>query len=162
MAKNDIGGVWRTIGGRRVFIKDGQDLATAMKESGKFKNAKKEKYKENESEFYKKLSNKDKEKYDNYLKEGYTKNDIENTLMYKTQEDLMRDSKIKFASEEETKGLQNKANEVAKGLKENDSYNKLKENSISNSLRQKAYQKYLKEHPASKLTFEQFKNMNSK
>lgn len=38
---NDIGGVWRTIGGRRVFIKDGQDLASAMKESGKFKSAKK-------------------------------------------------------------------------------------------------------------------------
>ena len=37
MSKSDIGGVWRTIGGRRVFIKDGQDLATAMKESGKFK-----------------------------------------------------------------------------------------------------------------------------
>ena len=29
-------GVWRTVGGRRIFIKDGQDLATAMKESGKF------------------------------------------------------------------------------------------------------------------------------
>lgn len=34
---DDIGGVWRTIGGRRVFIKDGQDLSTAMKESKKFK-----------------------------------------------------------------------------------------------------------------------------
>lgn len=34
-------GVWRTIGGRRVFIKEGQDLASAMKESGKFKSAKK-------------------------------------------------------------------------------------------------------------------------
>ncbi len=33
---DDIGGVWRTIGGRRVFIKDGQSLASAMKESGKF------------------------------------------------------------------------------------------------------------------------------
>lgn len=39
MAKDDIGGVWRTIGGRKVFIKDGQDLASAMKESGKFKTA---------------------------------------------------------------------------------------------------------------------------
>ena len=29
-------GVFRTVGGRRVFIKDGQDLASAMKESGKF------------------------------------------------------------------------------------------------------------------------------
>lgn len=34
---NNIGGVWRTVGGRRIFIKDGQDLATAMRESGKFK-----------------------------------------------------------------------------------------------------------------------------
>ena len=34
-------GVWRTVGGRRIFIKEGQDLASAMKESGKF--SKKEK-----------------------------------------------------------------------------------------------------------------------
>ena len=33
---NDIGGVWRTVGGRRIFIKDGQNLVDAMKESGKF------------------------------------------------------------------------------------------------------------------------------
>ena len=31
-------GVWRTVGGRRIFIKDGEDLETAMKKSGKFKN----------------------------------------------------------------------------------------------------------------------------
>ena len=30
-------GIWRTIGGRRVFIKTGQSLSDAMKESGKFK-----------------------------------------------------------------------------------------------------------------------------
>lgn len=30
-------GVWRTIGGRRVFIRKGQGLSDAMKESGKFK-----------------------------------------------------------------------------------------------------------------------------
>lgn len=33
-------GVWRTVGGRRIFIKDGQDLASAMKESGKFSSRK--------------------------------------------------------------------------------------------------------------------------
>lgn len=39
---DDIGGVWRTVGGRRIFIKDGEDLETAMKKSGKFdKNGKK-------------------------------------------------------------------------------------------------------------------------
>ena len=36
MASNDLGGVWRTVGGRRIFIKDGEDLATAMKNSEKF------------------------------------------------------------------------------------------------------------------------------
>ncbi len=36
----DIGGVWRTVGGRRIFIKDGEDLETAMKNSGKFGNKK--------------------------------------------------------------------------------------------------------------------------
>lgn len=29
-------GVWRTVGGRRIFIKNGEDLVTAMKNSGKF------------------------------------------------------------------------------------------------------------------------------
>ena len=29
-------GVWRTVGGRRIFIKDGESLASAMKKSGKF------------------------------------------------------------------------------------------------------------------------------
>jgi len=33
---DSAGGVWRTVGGRRIFIKDGQDLASAMKASGKF------------------------------------------------------------------------------------------------------------------------------
>lgn len=33
---NDIGGIWRTVGGHKVFIKSGQDLSSAMKESGKF------------------------------------------------------------------------------------------------------------------------------
>lgn len=37
------GGVWRTISGRRVFIKDGQSLTGAMKSSGKFKDVKKSK-----------------------------------------------------------------------------------------------------------------------
>ena len=33
---SDDDGVWRTIGGRRVFIKNGQSLPNAMKASGKF------------------------------------------------------------------------------------------------------------------------------
>lgn len=41
-------GVWRTVGGRRIFIKEGQDLASAMKESGKFSKKKDELYEKDE------------------------------------------------------------------------------------------------------------------
>ena len=47
-------GVWRTIGGRKVFIKTGQSLSDAMKESGKFNKAsdiKREKYQTLKDEF---------------------------------------------------------------------------------------------------------------
>lgn len=35
-------GVWRTVRGRRIFIRKGEDLASAMKRSGKFDNLKRE------------------------------------------------------------------------------------------------------------------------
>lgn len=54
---------------------------------------------EKESEFYKKLNKEEKNKYDEYLKKGYSKDDIENTLMYKTQEDRMKESGIEFAND---------------------------------------------------------------
>ena len=38
---NETDGVWRTVGGRRIFIKNGQPLEAAMKESGKFSNKEK-------------------------------------------------------------------------------------------------------------------------
>ena len=41
MAKNDFeNGVWRIVGGRRIFIRDGESLSSAMKKSGKFGNKK--------------------------------------------------------------------------------------------------------------------------
>lgn len=43
-------GVWRTVAGRRVFIKDGQSLSDAMRNSGKFGNKKEEKFTEEEIE----------------------------------------------------------------------------------------------------------------
>lgn len=36
MVFNGKNGVWRTIGGRRIFIADGESLKTAMDSSGKF------------------------------------------------------------------------------------------------------------------------------
>lgn len=73
-------GVWRTVGGRRIFIRNGQDLASAMKDSGKFNKGRKElkKYKldgkeinesdiKNEYEKERKSGNIDKDmSYDDY------------------------------------------------------------------------------------------------
>lgn len=68
MAKyDDNDGVWRTIGGRRVFIKKGQSMSDAMKESGKFKAANKtDDTKENVENREKNLrkSNKDDEQFE--------------------------------------------------------------------------------------------------
>lgn len=64
MAKNDLGGVWRTVGGRRIFIKDGEDLETAMKKSGKFGNKNiinEEKINNKLNELYEKTKNENKE-----------------------------------------------------------------------------------------------------
>lgn len=52
---NKEDGVWRTIGGRRVFIKNGQSLADAMKESGKFSRVQKN------QDLYKKLDDEKKD-----------------------------------------------------------------------------------------------------
>lgn len=53
---NNEEGVWRTIGGRRVFIRTGQSLSDAMIESGKFSRVKKN------EELYKKLGEEKQEK----------------------------------------------------------------------------------------------------
>ena len=37
---NGKSGVWRTVGGRKIFIANGQSLGDAMRASGKFKNLK--------------------------------------------------------------------------------------------------------------------------
>jgi len=57
MAKfNDEKGVWRTIGGKHIFIRNGQDLDDAMRESGKFKNTR---IKNKVKEYVKKKKEKD-------------------------------------------------------------------------------------------------------
>lgn len=73
MAKEE-NGVWRTVGGRRIFIKEGQDLATAMKESGKFEKKYKNKQEVNKriKEINKKIYSENgvnKEEYDKLKKE---------------------------------------------------------------------------------------------
>lgn len=92
MAKDDFAnGVWRTVGGRRIFIKDGEDLETAMKKSGKFDKNTKEKtqkiidYENKKDDLDRKISNLDYEE----LKELFNKTndaDTRDILMSKMQE----------------------------------------------------------------------------
>lgn len=62
-------GIFRTVGGRRIFIKDGQDLASAMKESGKFSETNSETAKDSE---IKNLQMEDMDEQDKKLLYGYT------------------------------------------------------------------------------------------
>ena len=54
-------GVFRTVGGRRIFIKEGQDLASAMKESGKFKSKEQKSKKMTDEEKQKEIERLEKE-----------------------------------------------------------------------------------------------------
>ena len=64
---NEEDGVWRTVGGRRIFIRNGQSLADAMVKSGKFKSLRstyrKEKAKQ-EQEEKERLEDEELKKYD--------------------------------------------------------------------------------------------------
>ena len=85
---SDLGGVWRTVGGRRIFIKDGEDLKTAMDRSGKFKNSKVTD--DEETHFnMKDLEVRVKEtinEIENYYKKLEEFNDRKNTPEYKKQQ----------------------------------------------------------------------------
>lgn len=81
-------GVWRTIGGRRIFIKEGQDLETAMKESGKFSDKQIEKQNKIEEKTTELSENLDKLEYEQ-LNELFNKTkdpDTREILMNKMQE----------------------------------------------------------------------------
>lgn len=74
-------GVWRTVGGRRIFIKTGQSLSDAMKKSGKFKLKKEElekkEIKKDEEEVKEEQNKKYKYYDDNDIKEMQKESDVE-------------------------------------------------------------------------------------
>ena len=90
---SDEGGVWRTIGGRRVFIKDGEDLESAMKNSGKFKSKKDDTSKKDEDVKEQGNSNRKevKEKIQNHILEYYEDDDNPEEAFVKQME-AMKDN----------------------------------------------------------------------
>ena len=94
-------GVWRTVGGRRIFIRTGQSLAEAMVQSGKFKSLrstyKKEKEKEKEEAKDKEWEEKVKKlAEENAKNKGYELNEgKEETTKQKEQDEREREQRIK-------------------------------------------------------------------
>jgi hypothetical protein len=151
-------GVWRTVRGRRIFIADGEDLATAMKKSGKFEKGTPqsaiEEAKETNKEFFKK-----------YGAGGLYPGNITKEEYYKKNEKGVRDSIKEFLSgrqnydgsrEDYIKDLSNewgidkrRVNEILheENSKHPRNFNSYKNQSgLSNEEIKKNYQEYLKNY----------------
>lgn len=103
-------GVWRTVGGRRIFIKEGQDLETAMKESGKFGGSEK-------SNSSNQLTKKDKEKIYNQLKDTYIIKNCEDWRIQTKKDDRYEHIyMVKVYSEEEDMSEIYHFNEITKKI----------------------------------------------
>lgn len=84
MAKDDFeDGVWRTVGGKRIFIRNGESLSSAMKKSGKFKN------------------DKTKDKDDDKKEQDFSKSKVKETLYHGTDEDFEEFSLDKFGKHDQ-------------------------------------------------------------
>lgn len=102
MAKDEIGGVWRTVGGRRIFIKEGQSLSDAMKKSGKFKDGKK---KMSDEELKKEIGNDVKKLHKYADEEGILPSELQDRLGIKDSDLGLKDEYTeKF--EKEMQGMQ--------------------------------------------------------
>lgn len=80
-------GVWRTVGGRRIFIVDGEDLSTSMKNSGKFDN---KEYKLSENEIEQAINESVSEWDEDYARLYITKINPESFLKLTTNEEINR------------------------------------------------------------------------
>lgn len=97
MAKDDFeDGVWRTVGGRRIFIRNGESLSSAMKRSGKFEKNTKEQnekivnYENKKDELESKINNLDYEQL-NELFNKTSDPDTRDIIMNRMQEkDVVR------------------------------------------------------------------------
>ena len=124
---DDSDGVWRTIGGRRIFIKDGESLSSAMKRSGKFKSAKGKKLEE-DAKVLEKMSEKNRQKEKELLdkyNEIPQEERIDAFVEGKNWKDLVKEKDTRSQKEE---GLASKRSkqysdiEKASGLKVEKSY----------------------------------------
>ncbi len=153
-------GVWRTIGGRRVFIKEGQDLASAMKESGKFKSAKKISKEDEDS--IKESMQKVAEQYEEDKKEGKVaerlkeneinerkiRSEAENESKRMTKDDAYRQAakelgyKRHTSDEKQSREIYERAQEIIKEHPEITEYENMKQDAWAQAAKELGYKRH--------------------
>lgn len=131
-------GVWRTVGGRRIFIRDGEDLASAMKKSGKFKSSKSSSGSKND------------EKWNKFFESMKRKGLLEIKNMSSLSDDNFVDKlnmeelqMMKELGEARSyKEIQNLVREKTDGSSSKTYYNKEKDDTVTRKDIQKNYDKY--------------------
>ena len=137
MAKkyNSTEGIWRTIGGRRVFIKTGQSLSDAMRDSGKFKktsDVSRSQYQKVDKEVKSNILDKEyTEAFDKYYKGGSKFEDFEK-VQDKFDEKLKNDTELNLrngqVSNPKAKYIDDLEGKHIAGQREYSLYKKAKEN----------------------------------
>lgn len=118
---NEEDGVWRTVGGRRIFIRKGQNLTDAMKESGKFKTGNRREVQQAIAEQkIDKLGKKNTELYKEYGAFADTGNKEENKVVEKAHKKWLENAK-------EANELKDMYNDYSPLGWEKDTYNNPKE-----------------------------------
>lgn len=112
-------GVWRTIHGRRVFIREGEDLATAMRNSGKFGKSQNsnEKEPQKSQKSYDDWDSEEKKKF----RRWYRKHTEELAQKYKDSGDVRKAAQDQWAKDhnlDDTKELIHKAKEISDKIRE--------------------------------------------
>lgn len=126
MANNYEDGVWRTVGGRRIFIRDGESLGSAMRRSGKFKSNKKKQEEHYASE---ELYSDDPNRFGNKLKEY-------NNRMSKEQEESAKRVDERYEEELKEKYMNIPEEERVKAYEEGKNWKDLvKEKDKSSSIK---------------------------
>ena len=116
---DDGDGVWRTIGGRRIFIRTGESLSSAMKKSGKFKLSNKKKGEvRNESKSFNDIANENKKSLTrDELREKYGTDDVDLINAGKEKEDRVA---LKEDTKENGEQGSKKSGEIKDFVKVND------------------------------------------
>lgn len=150
MASNDFeNGVWRTVGGRRIFIRDGEDLSSAMKRSGKFKNKR----------YAKDVKSKT---MDQYI-EDHNKKVEEESLKdenLKTRDDAFRQAakelgyKKHTSDEKQVKEIYERQQEIMKENPHIAEYENYKENAYRQAAKELGYKRHTSDEKQSKEIYE--------